>query len=121
MDKKPSFIWALLIGLLFPVLQTLIFFARFQRLNADASLIDYVYFFVTGVLIGVALIYFLRRSQTKSMYRGAVTGFIIGIPLALFGMLFGGLLGFFGVILSSSPAIFTTAIGYFIGRAFAKE
>jgi len=122
MDKKPSFLWAIAIGILFPVLQVVTFFLRFQNINPDAGLTDYLYFFVAGLLIGVILIYFLRRSDSSSAYRGAMIGFIIGVPLALIGMLLGGLVGAFGAILFGiSPNIFTIAVGYFIGRATSKK
>lgn len=122
MDKKPSFLWAIAIGLLFPILQVVIFFLRFQNINPDAGLTDYLYFFVTGLLIGVILIYFLRRSDSSNAYRGAMIGFVIGIPLALLGMLLGGLAGAFGAILFGiSPNVFTIVLGYFIGRATSKK
>lgn len=121
MDKKPSFLWALAIGVAFPILQVLIFFIRFQSLNPDASLVDYLYFFISGLLIGIALIYFVRRSQTQATYWGTIIGFVIGIPLALVGMLLGGLMGFVGVILSISPVIFTTGVGYFVGQLWNKK
>lgn len=121
MDKKPSFVWALAIGILFPVLQVVIFFLRFQNINPDAGLTDYLYFFIAGLLIGLILIYFLRRSESSAAYRGTIIGFVIGIPLALLGMLFGGLLGaFIAILFSVSPNIFTIAVGYFIGRALNK-
>lgn len=121
MDKKPSFLWALAIGVAFPILQVLIFFLRFQNINQDASVTDYLFFFISGLIIGLALIYFLRRSESKGAYRGAIIGFVISVPLALIGMLLGGLMGGFGIVLLSiSPAIFVTGIGYFIGRALSK-
>lgn len=121
MDKKPSFLWAFAVGLLFPILQVVIFFLRFQNLNSDATLSDYLFFFITGSLIGLALIYFLRRSETHRTYNATIIGFVVGVPLALIGMLLGGLMGGFGIILfGMSPAIFVTGIGYFIGRALNK-
>lgn len=121
MDKKPSFLWAFAIGLLFPVLQVVIFFLRFQNINPDASFSDYLFFFITGSIIGFALIYFLRRSETRRTSNATIIGFVIGVPLALIGMLLGGLMGTFGIILFGiSPAIFLTAIAYFIGRGLSK-
>ena len=122
MDKKPSFVWALVVGAAFPILQGLIFFLRFQNINTESQFSDYVFFFIAGSLIGLGLVYFLRRSDSSSVFRGTWIGFISGIPFALIGMLFGGLMGAFGIIfLSVSPSIFTTAIGYFVGKAFAKK
>jgi hypothetical protein len=98
MDKKPSFLWALAVGLVFPVLQVLIYFVRFGGLNPEAPLSDYLLFFLGGFLAGVGLIYFLRRS------------------------LVGGVMGVVGVLLLGvSPSVFITGVGYFLGRAFSKK
>lgn len=122
MDKKPSFVWAFAVGLMFVVLQLIIFFLRFSNLNPDAPITDYLFFFIGGTLIGLGLIYLLRRSENKGTYRGTIIGFVIGIPFALFGMLLGGLAGQLGsVLFSMSPGIFITAVGYFLGRTFSKK
>ena len=95
-----------------------------QVFNAsiDIYLRNYLFFFIAGTLIGLGLIYFLRRSENKSTYRATIIGFIVGIPFAVFGMLLGGLAGPFGVIfLGMSPGVFTTVVGYFLGRTFSKK
>lgn len=122
MDKKPSFLWALAVGALFVVLQILIYLLRFNGLNPDAPASDYFFFFLGGALIGLSLVYFLGRSETKTVYQATLIGFVIGIPFTMFGMLIGGLLGPFGVILFGiSPGIFTTALGYFLARTLSKK
>jgi hypothetical protein len=122
MDKKPSFLWALAVGALFPILQAVLFLLRFNSLNPDAPLTDYLFFFISGAMIGLGLIYFLRRSENKGTYRATIIGFVIGIPFAVLGMLLGGLAGPLGSILfGMSPGIFITAIGYFLGRTFSKK
>ncbi len=122
MDKKPSFLSALAIGILFPVLQVLTFFLRFKRWNADGPLVEYLFFYIGGVLIGLGLIYFLRRTENRNVQRATIIGFIAGIPFALFGMVMGGLAGPLGaIILGMSPGIFMTAVGYFLGLAFYKK
>jgi hypothetical protein len=121
-DKKPSFLSALAIGILFPVLQVVIFFLRFKRWNADGPLVDYLFFYIGGTLIGLGLIYFLRRSENRTVQRATIIGFIAGIPFALFGMVMGGLAGPLGaIILGMSPGIFMTAVGYFLGLASSKK
>jgi uncharacterized membrane protein len=121
MDKRPSFLWAFAIGLLFPILQVVIFFLRFQDLTPDASFSDYLFFFITGSLIGLVLIYFLRRSETRRAYNAIIVGFVIGIPLAIIGMLLGGLMGAFGIVLfGMSPAVFVIGLAYLIGKALSK-
>ena len=118
MDKKPSFLWALAIGLAFPILQALIFLIRFNTLTAGASATDYIFFFIGGSLIGLALIAALRRCETRGAYRAALIGFAIGLPFALFGMVIGGMLGpVGGIIFSVSPGVFFILVGFLIGRA----
>lgn len=122
MDKKPSFLSALAIGILFPVLVVVYFFLRFQRWNTDAAVIEYLFFYISGALIGLGLIYFLRRSENRKVQRATIIGFIAGIPFAIFGMVMGGLAGPLGaIILGMSPGIFMTAVGYFLGLAFSKR
>lgn len=122
MDKKPSFAWALAAGVLFPLLQVLLFALRFNSINTDVSPMDYLMFFIGGVLIGFALIYFLRRSETKSASRGTIIGFVVGFPFSLVGMMLGGLIGPLGsIFLGVSPGIFATIIGYYLGRAFSTK
>jgi hypothetical protein len=122
MNKNLSYKWAFAVALFFPVLQIVIFYFRFQRMNAEASFTDYLAFFISGLLIGLALIYLLRRSETTSASRCTIIGFIIGIPLALVGMMVGGLTGAFGAVLFSiSPSIFVMLIGYVIGRARGQK
>lgn len=121
MDKKPSFLWALAIGAAMPVLQLLLFALRFNSINSDSSPMDYVAFFAGGLLIGLALIYFLRRAETKGAYRATIIGFAIGLPFSLLGMMLGGLIGPLGsIFLGISPGIFATLVGYYLGRSFSK-
>jgi hypothetical protein len=121
-DKKPSFLSALAIGILFPVLVVVYFFLRFHRWNTNAAPIEYLFFYISGTLIGLGLIYFLRRTENRSVQRATIIGFIAGIPFALFGMVIGGLAGPLGaIILGMSPGIFMTAVGYFLGLSFSKK
>lgn len=122
MNKNLSYRWALAVASFFTILQALIFYLQFQNLNPDASFTEYAAFFVSGLLIGLALIYLLRRSDTSSAKRGTSIGFIVGIPLALSGMIIGGLTGAFGAVLFSiSPSIFAMMIGYIVGRVRGKK
>jgi hypothetical protein len=121
-DKKPSFLWSLVIGILFPILAVVYFLLRFQRWNTDAAAIEYLFFYISGTLIGLGLIYFLRRSDNRNVQRATIIGFIAGIPFALFGMVMGGLGGPLGaIILGMSPGIFMTAMGYFLGLAYSRK
>jgi hypothetical protein len=122
MDKKPSFLWALAVGLLFPVLNAVGFLFRFGSFSADAPATDYLLFFLAGSLIGLALVYLLRRSENRGVSTAVLVAFVVSIPFALFGMALGGAVGFIGIFfLGVSPSVFLIAVGYFLGRMLAKK
>ncbi len=122
MDKKTSFIWSLGVGLLFVVLSLLTFLLRFGGLNTEAPLTDYVIIFLAGTLIGVVLVYFLRRSELPVVFRATWIAFVVSLPFAVFGMIFGGIVGGIGILLLGvSPSVFIIGVGHYLGRAFAKK
>ena len=122
MDKKVSFVWSFAIGLMFVLLSLAAFYFGLGGLNANISIIDYVIIFLAGVLIGVVLIYFLRRSELPAVSRATLIAFVISLPFAMFGILFGGILGGVGVfLLGVSPAVFIIGLGYYLGRAFSRK
>ena len=115
MNKNFSYKWAWAVAVLFLVLQILFISLGFN-LDTDVTFSDYLAFFISGLFVGAALIFLLRRCPTKSATRGTTIGFITAIPFALMGMFFGGPSGAFGTFLFSvSPTIFVLAIGYLIG------
>ncbi|WKZ34509.1 MAG: hypothetical protein QY332_12890 [Anaerolineales bacterium] len=122
MHKRTSFLWAPVIGLLFPFLNTAVLVFGFGQLHAEASLADYLMFFLAGSLIGIGLVYFLRRSEDRGVFRTVLIAFVVSLPFALFGMFFGGAIGGVGIfLLGVSPAIFIIGVGYFAGRMLAKK
>ena len=121
MDKKTSFVWSLGTGLMFVVL-SLAVLSGLGGMSSEVSIIDYVIIFLAGVLIGVILIYFLRRSESPSVSRATWIAFVISLPFTMFGILFGGIVGGIGIfLLSVSPAAFIIGMGYYLGRAFARK
>jgi hypothetical protein len=78
---KFSYWWAVLIGLVFPVLQAGVYCFRFGRLNPYASPLEYVLFFLAGALGGLVLIAFWRRAETKTTRRAALVGVPAGDAL----------------------------------------
>lgn len=122
MDKKISFLWAFGVGLLLVVLNLALFLFRFGDMNADAPVTDYFIIFLAGAMIGVALVYFLRRSTNRSTFNATLTAFVVSLPFAMFGVVFGGIVGGIGIfLLSVSPAVFLIGLGYYLGRAFARK
>ncbi|MFN8382677.1 MAG: hypothetical protein U0V02_12085 [Anaerolineales bacterium] len=122
MDKKVSFLWSFGVGLLILVLSFVMFLLGFGNSDTGASVIDYVMIFLTGTLIGLVLVYFLRRSEKKSIYNATLIAFVISLPFALFGVVFGSVVGGIGILLLGvSPSVFITGVVYYIGRAFSGK
>lgn len=122
MDKKVSFLWSFGVGLLILVLSFVMFLLGFGNSDTGASFIDYVMIFLAGTLIGLVLVYFLRRSEKKSIYNATLIAFIVSLPLALFGVVFGSVVGGIGILLLGvSPSVFITGVVYYIGRAFSAK
>lgn len=121
-NKTPSFLWAIPLGFLYPVLQVLIFYLRFGRLNQDSAFTDYASFFLSGALGAVLFIYFLRRSEEKPIRSLVMSGYAISLPLALFAMILGGLFGIIGVVIFGAlPSLILVPIGYFGGKLMVKQ
>jgi len=72
--------WAGVTGLLFPLLQALIYYVRFGTLNPYAPVFDYVLFFLGGTLGGFVLIALLRRSETMAAKSSVGLAFLLGYP-----------------------------------------
>lgn len=122
MEKRVSYLWTLGAGLLLVVLNLLLFLFRVGDMNREAPLADYLIIFLAGAAIGAALVYFLRRSQNKSVFNATLAAFVISLPFAMFGIIFGGIVGGFGIfLLGVSPAVFLIGLGYYLGRAFAGK
>ena len=59
--KKVPLYWTLIVGLLSVAAQIVTFYVRFGRWNTDATLTEYLLFFLAGALGGWILIFFLNR------------------------------------------------------------
>lgn len=121
MQKTLSYLWAFAVGALLVALSFALFLLRFGELQVDAAWMDFLLIFLAGSLIGVVLVYFLRRSETQGISRGILIGFGVSLPLAMFGVVLGGMLGWIGIfLLGVSPSVFAIGVGYYLGRAFLK-
>ncbi len=120
-QKNIPYWWSLIIGLAYPLLQALIFLFRFRKLNTIASPLDYLLFYLAGLAGALLLTFFLRRSKTRTGRWVILGAYLLAVPLAIFGMVSGGLLGPVGVILFSFiPWALFMWFGYLAG-AFLPE
>lgn len=122
MDKKISFVWSLGTGLLFLVLGLVIFLSGFGNSDAQAPLMNYVMVFLAGTLIGAVLVYFLRLSEQAALFKVTLIAFAISLPFAIFGLVFGGVVGGIGLfLLVVSPSVFIIGLGHYLGRIFIRK
>ena len=120
--QKVSLYWALLVGLLSPVAQALEYYFRFDRWNTDATITEYLLFFLAGTLGGVILIFFMNR-QASTMRRWVVLiAFLLASWIALIMMIAGGLLGPIGVLLFPQiPWALFTWIGSLVAKFIVRD
>ena len=115
--KKISLYWSLLVGLFVVVYQVVMFYVRFNRMNADATILDYILFFAAGTVGGLLLIYFLNRQTSNAKRWVVLIAFLLATPVAMIFILGGGMLGWIGVILFPQiPWALITWIGSLIGK-----
>ena len=122
MDKPISYLWSLGSGVLFLVLSIILFLLGFESLSIQISYSDYAVIFLAGVMVGAILVYFLRRSEQSFVFRSVLIAFALSLPFAMFGVVFGAVIGGIGIfLLGVSPAVFIIGIGFFLGNAIARK
>jgi peptidoglycan/LPS O-acetylase OafA/YrhL len=120
--KKTHIFVALLVGLLSVVAQIAVFYVRFGKWNANSTVLDYILFFVAGMLGGLILVYFLNRQNSKTAWSAALIAFLLASPIALVMMAGGGLLGPFGVLVYPQiPWTLFAWLGGLVGNLLAKK
>ena len=97
--KTISPYWAALAGLLAIVAQVLIYYVRFAAWNSNATLFEYLMFFLAGALGGWVLIYFLNRQVSLRRRWIVLIAFLLATPTALYVMILGGLFGPLGALI----------------------
>ena len=120
--QKVSLYWALLVGLLSPVAQALEYYFRFDRWNTDATITEYLLFFLAGALGGVILIFFMNRQASTRRRWVVLIAFLLASWIALIMMIAGGLLGPIGVLLFPQiPWALFTWIGSLVAKFIARD
>jgi hypothetical protein len=121
-SKKMSYWWAVLIGLVFPILQVVIYFLRFGEMNPYAVIVDHLWFFLSGAVGALLLILLLRRSQTPVQKWIVALAYLLGTPISTLMMVGGGLLGPIGIILFPLFNWFLfCGFGFLVGRFLSRR
>lgn len=112
-DKKVSYLWLIPLTLLFPILQSIIFFIRFDRLPMDI-LTSSLWFAPIGLISGLLLIYLSRKAINIKRKKNMVMGFIMALPISIIFSLFYGLLipPMFIFIVGVIPLVIGILLGY---------
>jgi hypothetical protein len=117
--------WWILLCLTFfwPLLQLVIYFARFGIPPANLYL-ESLSFAPVGLVSGWIALYLFSRSEPKTQKRAIVIGYIVMVPVATLMALGGGLMlppwigpAVFGVI----PLALGMGIGFWIGGMLGKN
>jgi hypothetical protein len=113
--------WILLLTLLFPIINLLIYFLRFGAPGSNLFLESLV-FAPIGLLGALVLFYFYDRADTRIQKNAIIVGFLLAFPFALLGGLMGGLLGVPATILFGAlPLIIGVLFGNWAGRMLAQS
>ena len=113
--KRP-YLWFTILSLVWAVLQTAVFFLRFDRLP---PLREALYFVPMGILSAGFLIYLTQRAANRATRTSAIVGYLVACPFALVGSLGGGLIihPLIGItLLGAIPLILGSAAGYALGK-----
>jgi len=119
MNNK-SYMSALVVGVATVLWQVVTFYLRFGRMNADSGILDYVMFFLAGVVGGLILAFFLNKQTSNNGWWIVMIAFLLAFPVSMVFILGGGLLGYVGIILFPQiPWGIATWLGSVIGKRFA--
>lgn len=112
--KKASYLWVIVLALIFPIVQDIIYLIRFGHITTQV-LGESIYFIPMGLISGILLIYILRKNDGKRSKKFVIIGYILGslcaIPISIAsGLLFAPGIGI--AIIGSLPIVVGTIIGY---------
>ena len=116
-----SYWWAILIGLVFPIVQIAIYFMRFGEMILYATILDHLWFLLAGAAGALLLIALLRRSQTTVQKWIVVLAYLLGAPISTLMMVGGGLLGPIGIILFPLFRGSFLGFGFLVGRFLSRR
>ena len=120
--KQVPLYWALVVGLFAIAAQVVWFSFRFGHWNIDASVTDYIIFFLAGTFGGVMLIYFLNRQASIVQRWVVLIAFLLASPVAVFLMLLGGWYGSPGILISPQiPLAILTWTGSLVAKLVSGE
>ncbi len=113
--KTPYWL-ALALGLLGPLFYLITFGARFGRLETQ-QITESLYTYLPVALGSLALVWLLNKAASQKARRLVWLGYLLALPVGMFGSTVGGMLGFLGVVLFGAiPLLVGAGLGYALGR-----
>lgn len=109
---------ALALGLLGPLFYLITFATRFGRLEM-LQITESLYTYLPVALGSLALVWLLNKAASQKARRFVWLGYLVALPLGLFGAAAGGMLGILGIVLFGAlPLAVGAALGFGLGRLF---
>jgi len=108
-----NYVYAFVLGFYPYVLLQAQALVRFGKINTSLNYLD-IFPIVVGI-VSVLILFFLMNKVSKS--RAILISFLIAAPFSFMGMLMGGLLGAFGILIYGLiPFFIALPIGYKISK-----
>jgi hypothetical protein len=119
---KRRYIWFILLSLIWPLVQLLIFTLRFQRL--PDNIWESFYFLPMGIISAAFLLFMMSKAAERTTRVSTAVGYLVACPFALVGGLGGGLvlpplLG--ATLFGSVPLLLGTAAGYGVAKLVTRD
>lgn len=112
-----SYLWFILLSLIWPTVQVLFFGLRFGRLPDNVG--EALVFLPMGMVSGAFTLFWLRRAPDHTTRVSTAVGYLVACPFAMLGALGGGLVlsPLVGVTLFGAlPLVLGCLAGYGLGR-----
>lgn len=126
-NRNTSYIWAIPLAFLFPIIQLAIYYIRFgspSHMSDTALFIESGYYVPMSLLSGIALIYYLKKCYTKVEKNLTILGFVFSFPFAILTSLTSGLLlpPIIGItIFGTIPLIIGIITGNYVASVFVRK
>ena len=121
LDPIP-FYWALGAGILSIAAQMITYYLRFGVWNIESPVSDFIFFFLTGTLGGLILIFFLNGQETRKGRWIVLAAFLLISPLSILVMLGGGVFGPLGLLIwPQIPWALFTWLGSLLGSYVSRK
>jgi hypothetical protein len=119
---KKYWLWIVGLTLLFPIVFLITFVVRFDSPLDARNYSESLIVLGGGLVASLVLFFFIHKAGNRTQRIGTIVGFVLILPLAMFGSFIGGMLGPIGVILYAAiPVLIGAGLGFWIGGMLGKR